>query len=658
MRDIGRHQKTTRALPAFLALLALILALGIVPVPGVVDLPGVRPTSAIAEEAQDSSLQQRLSAIEGVTSVTPIEQVPLADGTLPFKEKYLVTIEQPIDWDDPGLGTFEQRVEVGYQGDTNVNVYQVDGYMLFDTLDPDYMTYDDRNELSKTYDANLINVEYRFFGKSTPAGLSNTSTDLWEYLTVENAARDFHAIIGKIGQVLSGKRVFTGASKGGYSTNVQACLYPDDADAFVSYVAPLCDGTQDRRFYRNVYETIGDTGMSAEQAEECRDLVLQFQVECIKNQTTLVERQKAQAKQAGYTFGADDDVIFDMRVADFAASEWQYYQDFDTIRTVLQETDPQKRADYIWALLQYSPLYTYAKNGPFFPYYVQASTQEGENYLDFSYLRQALKDAYDKDKAIDPTVDEKDYELSVTPEMEDNLLQKVMLTDEQRAAWHYSSKVNDELIAWSKTTTAHVVMLYGGTDPWYAVRIPDTTNPSIHRYVAPTKNHGVQMSDLTTDEQAELSSLLDSWLIDYDVTFDMHGVGAAPDTEVVGKGLAATRPDDPSASGYTFGGWYVDSACTEAYDFDTPVIGDLTLHAKWTAVIPEPQPQTGLPASATAAATDATVTNVVTAHVGLPNTSDRTMSPIVIGTCAIAGAAGTGTLLIRRRRRACAHRLP
>jgi uncharacterized repeat protein (TIGR02543 family) len=637
-------------------LLTLMLGLGIVPVPGVVDLPELQPTVAVAEEAQESSLQQRLSAIEGVTSVTPIEQVPLADGTLPFKEKYLVTIEQPIDWDNPGLGTFQQRIEVGYQGDTNVNVYETGGYMLFDTLYPGYLAYDDRDELCKTYDANLINLEYRFFGQSTPAGLSNTSTDLWEYLTDENAAQDFHAIIGKISQVLSGKRVFTGASKGGYATNVQASLYPNDADAFVSYVAPLCDGTQDQRFYRNVNETIGDTGMSAEEAEEDRDLVLQFQVECIKNRTTLVERQKEEAAEAGYTFGADDNVIFDMRVLDFSATEWQYYQDFDTIKITLQETDPQKKVDDIWALMQYSPLYAYAKEGPFFPYYVQASTQLGENYLDFSYLRQGLKDAYDEAKALDPTVDEKDYELSVTPEMEDGLLQKVMLTAEQRATLKYSDDMHDKLIDWSKTTTAHVVMLYGGTDPWYAVRIPDTSNPNVHRYVAPAKNHSVRMSDLTTDEQTELSGLLDSWLIDYDVTFDMNGVGTAPDTEVVGKGLTATRPDDPSASGCTFEGWYVDSACTETYDFDTPVTGDLILHAKWEAVIPEPQPQTVVPASTTAATTDVTVTSVVTAHVALPDTSDRATSPIVIGTCAIAGAAGTGTLLIRRRRRACTQR--
>ena len=35
-------------------------------------------------------------------------------------------------------------------------------------------------------------------------------------------------------------------------------------------------------------------------------------------------------------------------------------------------------------------------------------------------------------------------------------------------------------------------------------------------------------------------------------------------------------------TGYTFAGWYTDTDYTEAYDFNTPVTGNLTLYAKWT----------------------------------------------------------------------------
>ena len=79
----------------------------------------------------------------------------------------------------------------------------------------------------------------------------------------------------------------------------------------------------------------------------------------------------------------------------------------------------------------------------------------------------------------------------------------------------------------------------------------------------------------------------------YTVTFNMNGNGTAPTTLSVTSGNKATKPSDPSASGYTFGGWYKDSACTQAFDFNTAITGNITLYAKWTAVsTPTPSPVT------------------------------------------------------------------
>lgn len=70
----------------------------------------------------------------------------------------------------------------------------------------------------------------------------------------------------------------------------------------------------------------------------------------------------------------------------------------------------------------------------------------------------------------------------------------------------------------------------------------------------------------------------------YTVTFDANGKDAAmPDSQRVKEGKAATEPStQPQCKGYTFGGWFTDEACTQAYDFSTPVTADLTLYAKWT----------------------------------------------------------------------------
>ena len=59
------------------------------------------------------------------------------------------------------------------------------------------------------------------------------------------------------------------------------------------------------------------------------------------------------------------------------------------------------------------------------------------------------------------------------------------------------------------------------------------------------------------------------------------GEGSKVDFQTTADGKLV-KPADPTREGYTFGGWYTDEACTQAYDFSTPVTADLTLYAKWT----------------------------------------------------------------------------
>lgn len=71
---------------------------------------------------------------------------------------------------------------------------------------------------------------------------------------------------------------------------------------------------------------------------------------------------------------------------------------------------------------------------------------------------------------------------------------------------------------------------------------------------------------------------VESWT----VAFNSNG-GSACDTKFVATADGKlVKPADPTRDGYTFGGWYTDEACAQAYDFSTPVTADLTLYAKWT----------------------------------------------------------------------------
>ncbi len=69
----------------------------------------------------------------------------------------------------------------------------------------------------------------------------------------------------------------------------------------------------------------------------------------------------------------------------------------------------------------------------------------------------------------------------------------------------------------------------------------------------------------------------------YDVTFDLQGHGSAIDKQTIDYNGTVTKPTDPTATGYTFGGWYKENACTNAWNFSTDkVTGTTTLYAKWT----------------------------------------------------------------------------
>lgn len=75
-----------------------------------------------------------------------------------------------------------------------------------------------------------------------------------------------------------------------------------------------------------------------------------------------------------------------------------------------------------------------------------------------------------------------------------------------------------------------------------------------------------------------------SFTPNYSVTFDANGHGTAPADQCIAEGGKATNPGNLSTTGYTFGGWYKEAGCTNAWDFAADVvIADITLYAKWTA---------------------------------------------------------------------------
>ena len=67
------------------------------------------------------------------------------------------------------------------------------------------------------------------------------------------------------------------------------------------------------------------------------------------------------------------------------------------------------------------------------------------------------------------------------------------------------------------------------------------------------------------------------------VTFDPNGgtLAGKNTSEQRSNDSIQYKPDDPTKTGYTFTGWYQDSACTRRWDFSDWVTGDMTLYAGW-----------------------------------------------------------------------------
>ena len=445
-----------------------------------------------------------------------VEAIPLDPSAWFFEEKYLVIFEQPLDWNDLDAGSFPQRVEIGLRKDAPFAVMETNGYTLRDKYPGVQeglaeLGKDDAPEMGRLLSANYVNVEHRFFGDSRPADMSNTDTRYWEYHTAENAAGDYHRIYQALSPLLGDALVATGSSRGGEMTNVYAYYFPEDMRAYAAYVAPCPVGTEDPRFYEFVYTKIGDDAYGPEQAAELRGLITDFQVDLLKyKQTLLPVLEETALGQMGCIFQAQTplDQLYDVIVLEFAAQFWQYQRvSFEDLRAILDMPDgtpealqAKQEAEFAMLMQIQTPM-DWSINFFAWPYYVNAVTTYGQYHYDFSWLRAALAAA-----GVEDT-------LSVTEALEDGLLWRLVFTEEQRAAFTYDGAFAESLAASIDTTEAKHLMVYGATDPWISLRLPETDNPNVAVFVHPTEPHSAMISTMPEAVQAEAIAVLQGWLL-------------------------------------------------------------------------------------------------------------------------------------------------
>lgn len=90
--------------------------------------------------------------------------------------------------------------------------------------------------------------------------------------------------------------------------------------------------------------------------------------------------------------------------------------------------------------------------------------------------------------------------------------------------------------------------------------------------------------DADTTNDPNVLELVAKWeKSKYTVQFVSDQGSFADQTIEHGKPIETDKLTIPIVEGYTFGGWYADEAHKTKFDFNTPITGNTTVYAKWTA---------------------------------------------------------------------------
>ena len=367
--------------------------------------------------------------------------------------KYELTIRQPLDHQHPEKGFFYQYATLLHKGFNNPTVIETQGYWL-DTS---------RNEVEEMLNGNDINVEYRFYGRSLPDSIQ------WDYLTIEQATADLHAINGLFRNIYKGKWISTGISKGGETTLYYKYFYPHDVDLSIPYVAPLDNSLEDQRLY-HFFDTIGTAA--------CRQKIFQLQVFLLQHEKEAVEKLRwyAIGQNIHFSYTGSIGKSFEYAVLEFPFAFWQYHGECDSI-------PPGQSLDAgLEYLLKISDIAAFSDEGIklFEAHYYQAATQSGyygykiapfQKYLHYftSNPSAAFPPGSAPKKPFDPTL-------------------------------------NAKVAAWLAEDGNNIVYLYGGIDAWTAAGIIVSDKVNSKRFVVPNATHSTaRVKNMSPDMQHEFA---------------------------------------------------------------------------------------------------------------------------------------------------------
>lgn len=443
----------------------------------------------------EQTVEQWLKAMPGVSGVTEQQGTSFKGVPGPY---YYFYFDQLIDHKHPEKGTFRQKGVLRYVGQDAPTVLHTQGYETGDTV-PSLVV----PSLVPILNANLIELEYRYFGDSQPQPLDNID---FTYLDSEQASDDLHALVTafKATGRFPKQWISMGVSKNGYATAMYAYYSSkkgyNDIDLYVPVAAPFNVTLDDPR--PGAYMIQNSTAFDPESDKKlkglgraiCRDTPLsKYLIETHRRQ---YPKWVSDTRKDGYS-----EEQIDMYVITHYAVMYQSnllsklsYNPISSWTDLIPDTTGQTQLDYAekFIAMDDKDLREYIKKRK------QANTRIGpteEEMLKkrktdgmFSYEVQVAKEIGSIEYKFDYLKGCPYY----SPDFVELILKTAYRTDAvlpRFTALYSNAQALDFLNNFLPTTTQKMVFVYGEQDPWTGSAIPDPTNPNVKKIIVPRGCH-------------------------------------------------------------------------------------------------------------------------------------------------------------------------
>ena len=420
----------------------------------------------VVTEPQSQSTTPFGDLLAKVENVVSIEAFTPTTNDVGFTECYEVFFRQPVDHENPSAGTMKQKALIFFKGFDRPTVMYTRGYDV-----PDFWKDRIANlDIAANMDANLIIVEHRYFGDS-----KNLSDTRWDYLTIEQAAADHHAIFEPLKKILPKEWISTGTSKDGMTSLFYRYFYPDDMTVTTVFCSPFMTSLYYMPIGTYMQEESGSDAERENMHAIMNKLLENKENGLYKTYVQMCEKynnqlQELYPEQTGPWFIGSMEYYVGL-LPEFFFAQFSYYTAKERALNIPSaDAEPEVILDYIYfrdiltqnGLWKYdSPLAPaaeeenyYWKDNSGYPYYIQTAKQLGQYWHDFSRYESLIG------------------EVELNPNPSGLYEQDLWLYDT-----YDNTKIKDIRENFLPTTEYPILFYYAKSDPWTGAR-PDKINES------------------------------------------------------------------------------------------------------------------------------------------------------------------------------------